>query len=99
MTEILELFDRVWSSHQKNVSMSNYKHAWNKFKNRNSHSRNKRLKEEPNGNFGTEKYHNFFNSINGVNSRMKEKRAKSMNWRKNNRNYCLNNKKKIDWKK
>ena len=41
------------SDHNKDASMSNYRHAWNKWENRNSYQRNRKYEEEPNGNFRT----------------------------------------------
>lgn len=58
--------------------MSNYKHTWNKWKNRNLQQRKRRYKEETNGNFRTEKIQYLKkkerkkSSVDGFNSRMEE---------------------------
>lgn len=42
--------------HDKNICFNNYKHTWNKWKDRRSHKIHRRYKEEATRNFITERY-------------------------------------------
>lgn len=60
MTQILELFDKDFKTAIiKNPLISNYEYCGNKWKNRKSWQRNRRYKEEPDGDFRTEHYNNL----------------------------------------